>query len=433
MRRIMRRIITALALVGAGACGGDSSPKASDYAGVPMVRNVDVYLDDIRIGRSDGGNDGPTFGAMGADAGKATTPGPHDSGQERDGSESSRSDAGPVDSSGFDAAMDSSMMADASAAADADAEVTTCDGGLCWCDLSGWWAVRHDVTLTLPKQEIGGTTFVAESVTTATLWELHRYDYNGTVIKVQKKGCGSDIYPKAVSPAYNEAYSSGVPQSVFDDLDLQDGVDIPLAAKDALPDKDFNTPKEAALVGIELDDPLNDEWPMTREDVPEDAWVDVDGDGVPGLTVWSADPNCPATDRGPAEDTICFTPIELEMDSTAVRRRASCVSVASRVVTHLEGKIEACGRLTGKVLNDKTEGRVYSCIQVADSKWNEPQSCTAADWANDDANKPCTVEQKDFLDQQDQSQKSEGTFVMVRLADISVSTVDCDEVRSALP
>lgn len=303
----------------------------------------------------------------------------------------------------------------------------------CYCDLSGFWAMRHDVTFTVPAQEIGGQEFVKESQTKASLWELHRYDYDGTTIKVQKKGCGADTFPKVVSTVYGESYSSGVPQAIFDQLDLADGVDIPLAKEDAQPDKSFTTPMEAALVGIELDDPLNDPWPASTADVPDFRWVDVEGDGVPGISLWAGKPNCPATNRPSAEETICFTPIELETMSTAVRRRTACVSVASRVVTHLDVTIQACGRLTGSVFNDLTEGRVHSCIQVAESKWNVEQRCTAADWANDDDNVPCSAEQVQFLDEQDQSQESEATFELVKLGGLDATDIDCAAVREKLP
>lgn len=95
--------------------------------------------------------------------------------------------------------------------------------------------------------------------------------------------------------------------------------------------------------------------------------------------------------------------------------------------------MDACGRWTGDVENLATEARVHSCIQVDESDWNVEKSCDAAAWSDRQSNRPCTDDQVDFLDTQDQSQSSSATFEAVKLDGLDATDVDCDDVRQRLP
>ena len=331
-----------------------------------------------------------------------------------------------------------------------DCEVSECPAGqivdeeteACRCDLSGYWAVRQDITFTVPAQELGGEVFIAESVTKTSLWELFRWDYDGSVIKVQKKGCGADTFPKVESPLYGETYSAGVPFETFDKIDLQDGADIELPADKAVPDSTFATPTEAAVLGIKLDDPLEDRWPATTDDVDDDDWVDTDMDGQPGITFWSAEPACEweETAEDPKEN-VCYTPVEQEEIQEGgapviqVTARAVCVSVGTRIIAHQEVELDACSRMVGELINEATQARVQGCIQADERHWGEPISCDANTWRSlpDRGLRLCTDEQVLGLDEQDQTQYTTGTFEAVKLGGLSEDDVDCEAVRTRLP
>lgn len=334
------------------------------------------------------------------------------------------------------------------------------DGKTCACDLSGYWAMRQDVTVTWPEQVAPGTSTVTINCgcMKTTVWELHRYDYDGKKIKVSKKGCGQERAPDLVSPYFltsetpaAETYSVYVPMSVYDPIALQKGVSLPVVG--ALPGKKFTTPTEAAVVGIKLDDPLNDPWPASRADVhavvgASPAWDDIEDDGQPGLSLWPQPTKnvktLAAVQMGTSQ-TYSYLPVDFGIDMSAnlvITQRAACVSGATRVKTHLEAEIETCSRITGDVVNEGAESRFHSCTVVAaarapddpaPSAWNTnvlKAVCEAADWTSGTA---CNDAQINFLDMQDQSAASGATFELVRIADLSDDEPSCGDVRTELP
>jgi hypothetical protein len=101
---------------------------------------------------------------------------------------------------------------------------------------------------------------------------------------VTKKGCGQDDSPDVYSPFFNETYSSYIPLATMDMQPLFAGSDISLPG--ARPGDQFISPWEAALVGMKMDDPLNDPLPAWPDPVPAGYWDDSEGDGEPGLTLW---------------------------------------------------------------------------------------------------------------------------------------------------
>ena len=310
------------------------------------------------------------------------------------------------------------------------------DGTACHCDLSGFWAMRQDVHTTWPDMSASGATAIEAGMVKATVWELHRYDYDGSVITVQKKGCGSDVFPETRTPIWGEIYSFTIPQDVFDSLDLVDANDVDFV--DADPGDSFVTGSEAALVGIRLDDPLG-AWPSNRSEVGGSGavngarWVDDDSDGVPGLTLWprsTLDTTATGVSEGFDYVTVDFTVVEPDL---VVTERAGCVSVGTRVITHLDAAIDAssCNTITGSVINEGANGRFRSCALVPEADWDtKAVSCTAEDWASAEL---CTETQLSILDDSDPVQSSTATFDLIKLGDLSAADIDCQAVRDALP
>jgi hypothetical protein len=300
--------------------------------------------------------------------------------------------------------------------------------GACYCDLSGYWGVRQNATLTLPARTAGSTVLIEESTTHATIWELHHYVVDGDTVHVEKRQCGSDKAPEIYSPLYTETYSSFTPNDIFDTMPYQRTVDVPLARSASLPGKPFVTPTDALVQGIKLNDPINDPWPKTYQDVADSAWVDSDNDGQAGLSLWPGQTSAQTRD---ARGTFSYLPVQLQGDSTRIETRAGCVSTAVRAIGHLEGSIDSCTRLVGTVINDKTEGRVHSCTVLRMTDWDTLDvTCRRADWSEA---RLCTDDEIQFLDNQDQSSHAEATFESVKLGDNSATDIDCASVRMALP
>jgi hypothetical protein len=330
-----------------------------------------------------------------------------------------------------------------------------CDSGYlgsgkdCACDLSGYWAMRQDVTVTWPQQVAPGTSTVTISCgcMKTTVWEIHKYEYDGKKIKVWKKGCGQERAPDLVSPFFltaqvpaAETYSSYVPMSVFDPIPLQKGVDLPVVG--ALPGTEFTSPTEAAVVGIKLDDPLNDPWPASRADVNpvggvSPAWDDIEDDGQPGLTLWpqrTKDKTIAALEMGTDQD-YSYLPVAFILvgPDIIIDQRAGCLSGATRVKTHLEAEVKACDRITGNVVNEGAESRFHSCKRVENvmNNWNTLQvSCEDSDWTS---GVDCAPGDINFLDMQDQSAASGAAFELVKIADLSDDEPSCATVRDELP
>jgi hypothetical protein len=301
--------------------------------------------------------------------------------------------------------------------------------GSCYCDLSGFWGARQDAKLILPGTSVGDVVLIAGSMTSTTIWELDRFVYDGKNIQVEHKPCGSDVTPEIYSPHYEEVYSSFVPNNVYDGLPLEMSGSVPMSREEALPGKTFITPRDATVRGIMLNDRLNDPWPKTFKDVPAEAWVDTELDGEPGMSLWPGQ-TTKATHGGMGE-TYSYLPVALQPNTTLIETRVGCISTAVRSIGHLEGRIESCGRLTGKVISESTEGRVHSCTVLRMADWDSYDvTCTDKDWK---AARRCTDEQVKFLDDQDQTATAEATFELVKLGEVDATDIDCAAVRKALP
>jgi hypothetical protein len=300
----------------------------------------------------------------------------------------------------------------------------------CYCDLSGWWAVREDATLVFPERAAAGQVLVTKSVTYASIWELHKYKYDGSKIVIEKKSCGSDVAPEIYSPLYDETYSSWTPNMVFDHLPLMTSPEVTLAKTNALPGSTYNTPRAAIVLGLKMNDPLNDPWPAKFTDIAADSWIDTEDDSEPGLSLWPIGTTQIAK-TGMNGETLSYLPVALEEGTTKIDRRLGCASVALRTIGSSRVNIDSCDTLTGQLLETSAEGRVHSCTVLRMADWDATDvTCTSDDWK---AARRCTKDEVQFLDEQDQSNMVSATFEMQKLSGLDGPDQDCPAVRAKLP
>ena len=318
----------------------------------------------------------------------------------------------------------------------------TGDPSNCHCDLSGLWAVRLDVDLCWKGRPIQVGTdqdLVSAGSMESSNWELREIVYDGIEMKMKMKSCGADNTPDLISPLFRETYSSYVPLPTFDRVDLR--ASTPFREPSLVPGSIFRTPSEADVFGIDLGvDPVHATWPSNRASVDPSQWLDTDGDGQPGVTFWSRVPS-EITDSGTGR--YKYLPVRPSGGGStfSVDQRAGCVSVATRVISHMEARVDSCTRIVGTYVNEKAEGRVNSCTIVpkgtcnpADpndcSGWTQDVTCTGADWRSAEL---CDNEEVGRLDDdQNQSQNAKATFEAVRIAGVG-EPVACSDVRQALP
>jgi hypothetical protein len=320
------------------------------------------------------------------------------------------------------------------------APFTGSDPASCYCELSGYWAMRQDLTTCWTARTIaGGAMLFQAGVGQSTGWELHKYTYDGSTIKVEKSGCGSDIVPDFISPVFNETYSTYVPDSVVFAIPPAKGKDIPAPA--IVPGSMFTTPMEASVSGIDLGpDPETAPFPTDYTMVhakggAPPAWTDDDSDGEPGVTLWPALPSSHTLQCvGTCPTKYSYLPLAVMGNPPVPDKRAGCVSAAARIITKLDTMVNDCEKMTGEVINVKAEGRVEGCTVVPSGNWNKDVLCSKADWDTAKSSSATTCAAADVMtfDMQDQSQTSKATFELVKIGELS-DTPDCLAVRAALP
>lgn len=313
----------------------------------------------------------------------------------------------------------------------------------CYCDLSGVWAMRHDLDACWASRQVLEATqqdLISAGYMEAYAWELHELSYDGKKLSIRSKPCGADNTPDLVSPLFRETYSEYVPLEGYDTVELAAGE--PFEQRGIVPGSRFSTPSVAAVIGIDLgDDPLSAPWPASYDAVADKQWLDTDGDGEPGMTLW---PRLPSerTDSGTRNYSYLPARPGVRGSNVFIEERAGCLSIAARVISHLEVTVDSCTRLTGKVVNERTEGRVHSCTLV-DKKppcnpdnpndcpgWHEDVACTPERWQTAER---CTAEDLARLDDdQNQKQDSNATFEFVKIGEVGESR-SCSDVREALP
>lgn len=319
----------------------------------------------------------------------------------------------------------------------------TGDPDNCYCDLSGVWAMRQDLDACWASRQVLEATqqdLISEGWMEAYAWELHELSYDGRELRIRAKPCGADNTPDLVSPLFRETYSEYVPFDAYDVMKLADSARF--EQRGLVPGSRFSTPSAAAVVGIDLgDDPLSAPWPASYDAVPANQWLDTDGDGEPGMTLWPRLPSA-RTDSGTRNYSYLPARPGVMGSSVFIEERAACLSIAARVISHLEVTVDSCTKLIGKIVNEKTEGRVRSCTLV-DKKppcdpdnpnhcpgWNEDIACTPEHWQRAAR---CTAEDLERLDDdQNQKQNSKATFELVKIGETGEGRT-CRDVREALP
>src|SRR5262249_38337886 len=162
---------------------------------------------------------------------------------------------------------------------------------------------------------------------------------------------------------------------------------------------------------------------------------DLDGDGVPGWSLW---PHVPSEVTHSGSDHYSYLPVKPGTASGGtffVQERAGCISIAARVITHLEAEVKDCTHITGTSINDKSEGRVYGCTRVdkgtcdtnnaSCTGWKKDITCTPDDWKKQTA---CDGDDIDRLDNdQNQIQNTKATFELVRIGDVDGKET-CEDV-----
>ncbi|HEX4335057.1 MAG TPA: EGF domain-containing protein [Polyangiaceae bacterium] len=319
-----------------------------------------------------------------------------------------------------------------------------CTGGLvgdpktgCYCDLSGVWATVQDVDTCwkdTPIQEGLDEILISAGNVESYVYSVSEFDYDGKSLTTKVKGCGSDKTPELSSPYFHETYSEYVPTAAFDNVDLQPAAtwDVPGIVPGAI----FTSPSDAAVVGIDLGaDPLHATWPADHTAVTK--WLDTDGDGEPGWTLW---PRVPSQTTYSGSGKYSYLPAKPGSSggSFYIDERAGCVSVALRVITHMEVTVNDCSHMTGKVINEKTEGRVHSCTRVPKGDcpdpvntscpgWKSDITCSADDWKSQTQCEDTDVDRLD--NDQNQVQNSVATFDMKKIGKVG-DTFSCGDVQS---
>jgi len=336
----------------------------------------------------------------------------------------------------------------------------------CYCDLSGYWAMKQEQTVEWEAVKLGGATLFDEGSIDLTIWELFRLEYDGDQIKIKRKGCTQSDTPHLVAGSMfnNEIYSTYIPKDVIATYTF--GESMPIVLKNAEPGSDVEAPEEEAFIsGIVLEDAYNSDWPVwdrgegDPEEWPPDPvkawdgsgtppvprWEDSDEDGELGVTVWQRGPNddwCHCVEGYELCEAHSYPPTWISEGEDELR--TVCTSTAGRATAQIVGELDSCKKITGEVLTDPdmTNIRVYSCIVVPDSLWDpeEDHSCYAEDWVearnnynNEDCeDKPCLCneEQVEFLDNTNPEDNSTTTFEMIKIEDLDREP-SCGEVVGA--
>ncbi len=318
----------------------------------------------------------------------------------------------------------------------------SCTGGLvgdgktgCYCDLSGVWASVQDVATCwkeTPIQQGVDDVLIKAGNVHAYVYGYSEFEYDGNTLMTRSKGCGSDRTPDLLSPYFHETYSTYVPLASFENVEPEQGATWDVRA--LVPGSTFKSPSEAAVIGIDLgSDPLHAAWPASHSDVT--TWVDTDGDGEPGWTLW---PHVPSETTQSGTGHYSYLPVKPGSAGGTfyIAERAGCVSVALRVITHLEGQVDDCSHLSGTVINEKTDGRVHSCTHVAKGNcdpsntscpnWSKDITCMPGDWKSQEACEDADVDRLD--DDQNQVQNSTAKFHLVKIGNVG-DTFSCAQVQ----
>lgn len=271
--------------------------------------------------------------------------------------------------------------------------------GSCSCDLTGTFAVRTQASLSWEDSRFGPEVVIEGGTAETVGAGLLTITRDGAVLEGELKNCGVDA-PDLCSPFFSEAYGQAFPKSIWDSGSIPTQ-SLTLELDSEAPGAMFSTAPTAAFLGFRFAsgvDPLGT-FPMSAVD-PALVWMDDDDDGVSGVTSILIAP-------GPLSDRCNLHYAYLPVDPALAR--AKRVQLGLRTISHLQGTIDDCDLLTGELITDAADGRVYGCTLASDS--------------------PCSPSQADFLDTQAKGQSvGPATFVMLRLASADAT---CEDARTA--
>jgi hypothetical protein len=247
--------------------------------------------------------------------------------------------------------------------------------GQCVCDAAGTFALHASLPVSMK-----GTAPIESLNDSVDLWAIvhQQLDAAGT-LRFAIRACGQtspDICVAAQAPVIPspEAFAQFIPVEVWerpDNLETR----VQFSFEGGVAGADFVTPPLAFLYGIALDDALGS-WPSSRKDVAGGAdfdgsainaarWVDIDGDGKPGLTIKVVGPSgAPATPTsGPPRAYAATSSVCPRSNAQAARspyaylpfaqgigvKRIKALYSGQRLIAELHGALESCDRASGEL------------------------------------------------------------------------------------
>jgi hypothetical protein len=278
--------------------------------------------------------------------------------------------------------------------------------GLCLCDANGTFALHASIPVSMKA-----TAPIEALSDTIDLWALvhQKLDAQGT-LSFAATLCGQttpDICAAAQTPVIPspEAFAQYIPVEAWDRSE-NSAAEVQLSFLDGVAGAEFVTPALAFLQGVSLADPLG-AMPSSRKDIADGPdfdgsatnaarWIDMDGDGKPGLTTKIVGPSgaaatatsgpprtyaatssvCPRSDAQAARSPYSYLPFA---QGIGVKRVKSLYS-AQRLVVELHGTLESCDRSSGMLTGPsggklKIEGVLGGCSMVNGSSESD---CTSS-------------------------------------------------------
>ena len=224
------------------------------------------------------------------------------------------------------------------------------------------------------------------------IWTKADLKFDGTSVTGEVTPCGSIVPPLQTKAAVGgHKVQPIIPDALWDMPGLPK-----TAAKGTIsgfdPGATIQMEPASALLGAEMGDAANDEWPLSWSGLTT---TDPDGDGKPGIT---AAPN--------TTDGFSAPPLGIFPDSP----KAQQLFLATRSVIELQGKRDTCTTASGKAVIHKFDNHVVGCSSTAGGD--------------------CSASETDFVDTNRVVYKIESaTYEMAQVP----TGASCADVRAALP
>jgi len=268
-------------------------------------------------------------------------------------------------------------------------------GKRCACDLTGTFAALAEVDVEWDEVKAGAAVLISAGSDTTVSWSIRRQVQSGDSIEVEITPCGgtsSDL----CSPFYGQAFGQYVPDATWDAAEMPTFTSV-MDVPDPDPDDDFVGPLEAALLGLELDDPLGD-WPMANDDTAI-TWFDHDGDdanfsAAPDLTPKPL--GVTTVIRTTGHSTVCDQDYGGVPIPPSGANRASYIMTGERSIANLEGKLVSCDVMGGKLGGPDTcrgedntddvpcfNGRLRNCVRTTGAACSSGEVSAFDDTLND--------------------------------------------------